>query len=182
LAAVPATCSAFTIVAASAAPPLPAVWSAGTQLHLRGPLGRGFRVPPNARRLALAALDGNPSRLMPLIEPALAARAAVAVYASFTPHDLPEEVEVLPLDMLPEAPAWADFLALEATISALPTIRERLGLKPFQHPACDVQVLVTTTMPCSGLAECGLCAVITRAGWKLACVDGPVFDFNQFEG
>lgn len=165
-----------------AVPPLPATWSAGMELHLRGPLGRGFRVPGSTRRLALAGLDGSPARLMPLIEPALEARAAVAVYARFTPRDLPEEVEVLPLDMLPEAPAWADFLAIETSSASLPTLRQQLGLKPFQRPACETQVLVTAPMPCSGMGECGVCAVSTSAGWKLACVDGPVFDFNLFEG
>lgn len=166
----------------TAVPPLPAAWSAGMEVRLRGPLGRGFRVPASARRLALAGIDGSPARLMPLIAPALAARAAVTVFARITPRDLPEEVEVLPLDMLPEAAAWADFLALEASIASLPILRQSLGLKPFQRPACDTQVLVITSMPCSGLAECGVCAVSTAAGWKLACTDGPVFDFHQFEG
>jgi hypothetical protein len=165
-----------------AAPPLPAAWTAGMKIRLRGPLGHGFRVPATARRLALASLDGSPTRLLPLIAPALAARAAVAVYARFNPRDLPEEVEVLPIDMLPEALSWADFLALEAPTTALSSIRERLALKPFQRPSCDTQVLVTTPMPCAGLAECGVCAISTVDGWKLACVDGPVFDFNQLEG
>jgi hypothetical protein len=34
-------------------------------------------------------------------------------------------------------------------------------------------------MPCAGLAACGVCAVQTRRGWKLACVDGPVFDLKE---
>ncbi len=164
------------------APPLPASWFAGLELVLRGPLGNGFHMPAGARRIALASLDSAPARLIPLAYQALAQHAAVAIYSNSTPQGLPAEVEVLPLDLLPEAPGWADFLALDCTLPNLNNIRIQLGLNPFQRPACQTQVLVVTMMPCSGLAECGVCAVATRDGWALACVDGPVFDYNQLEG
>ncbi len=168
--------------ALSVAPPLPPAWSVGMPLILRGPLGSGFRLPPAARRVALACLDGAPVRLLPLVEQALRQRAAVAIYAAAAPDGLPDDVEVLPVDLLPEAPAWADFLALDAHRDRLPELRTRLGLPPFQQPACQVQVLVRTAMPCAGLAECGICAVTTREGWVHTCTDGPVFDFHHLEG
>lgn len=164
------------------APPLPPAWSAGTRLLLRGPLGRGFQMPASTRRLALASLDDSPQRLLPLAHQALAQNASVVLYARGAVRGLPEAVEVLPVDLLPEAPGWADFLALEARSHSLGGLRERLGLHPHQRPACAIQVLVMTAMPCSGIAECGVCAVNTRDGWALACADGPVFDFNQLEG
>ncbi len=176
------------------APPLPPTWAAGMQLALRGPLGSGFHLPPTARRVALARPEGAPYRLLPLAEQALSQRAAVAIYAQTTPAGLPEEVEVLPLDLLPEAPAWADFLALEASLPGLSVLRSALGLNAYQQPGCQTQVLVVTAMPCSGLAECGICAITTKGGiatrsgaaahggWALACSDGPVFDFNALEG
>lgn len=164
------------------APGLPPTWTAGMHLNLRGPLGHGFRMPNIARRVALASLEESPARLLPLVDQALAQRAAVAIYARRAPRNLPEEVEVLPLDLLPEAHTWADFLALEARPNTLPDLGARLGLKPFQRPGCMTQVLVITAMPCSGLAECGVCAVPTREGWALACSDGPVFDYSQLEG
>jgi dihydroorotate dehydrogenase electron transfer subunit len=132
--------------------------------------------------VALACLDGAPLRLLPLVEQALLQRAAITVYAPAIPAGLPEDVEVLPIDLLPEAPAWADFLALDIDQKHLPGLRARLGLTAFQRPACQVQVLVRTAMPCAGLAECGVCAVHTHAGWAPSCADGPVFDFQQLEG
>jgi NAD(P)H-flavin reductase len=161
--------------------PLPGHWLAGMELRLRGPLGNGFHMPGTVRRLALSCLDGSPARLLPLMTQALSQRAAVTVYARSTVAWLPAEVEVLPIELLPEAPAWADFLALDVPLAHLTEVRERLGLNPFQHLACQAQVLVRTAMPCSGLAECGICAVATRRGWALGCADGPVFDFNQLE-
>jgi hypothetical protein len=181
------------------APPLPPAWTAGMQLALRGPLGSGFHMPPTVRRVALACPGGAPYRLLPLAEQALNQRAAVAIYAQSAPSGLPEEVEVLPLDLLPEAPAWADFLALEASLPELlrngvPSLRSALGLNAYQRPGCQAEVLVVAAMPCSGLAECGICAIATRggagtrggnaagSGWALVCSDGPVFDLNLLEG
>lgn len=163
------------------AAPLPANWTAGMRLNLRGPLGSGFRLPPLARRVALAALDSLPSRLLPVAWQALAQQAAVTVFTNSSPADLPPEVEVLPLDLLPEALEWADYLALDVSLPALPDLRARLGLSPYARPAIPVQVLVMASMPCAGLGECGVCAVPTRSGWLLACADGPVFDFQQLD-
>jgi NAD(P)H-flavin reductase len=163
------------------AAPLPSGWTAGMKLTLRGPLGNGFHMPGTARRVALAGLDGGSARLMPLALQALFQQAAVTLYAPEAPAGLPDEVEVLPLDLLPEALQWADFVALDVSRPALGNLRPYLGLNPFHRPACQIQILVRTAMPCGGLAECGVCAVPGRGGWLLACSDGPVFDFNQIE-
>jgi hypothetical protein len=31
------------------------------------------------------------------------------------------------------------------------------------------------------MADCGVCGVKGRRGWRLACKDGPVFDLNDLE-
>src|SRR5215207_8711305 len=62
-----------------AAPPLPDSWNPGCQLHLRGPLGRGFTLPTLVRRVALVAYDDTPARLLGLIRPALQQNAAVVL-------------------------------------------------------------------------------------------------------
>jgi NAD(P)H-flavin reductase len=173
--------SHFSNGALSIAAPLPPHWKLGMDLWLRGPLGKGFAMPAIARRVALAGMDGAPARLLPLAYQALAQRAAVALYTADVPAGLPAEVEILPLELLPEAPQWADFLAVDIAQSELPHLRSRLGLAPYQHLVCTAQVLVVAPMPCCGLAECGVCAVRTRDKWAAACADGPVFDFQQLE-
>jgi len=163
------------------APPLPAAWLPGTALKLRGPLGKGFHLPPAGRRLALAALDTHPYRLLPLIAPALAQGMEIALFTPLIPAGLPPQVEVLPVQSLPEAPAWADYLAIDVPASGLPGLRARLGLKPGQVPALHAETLVLAPMPCAARAECGVCAVKTKAGWRHACQDGPVFDLSTLE-
>ena len=163
------------------APPLPASWKVGDRLRLRGPCGKGFRFPVGAQKVALAALDGNPFRLAGLVHQALSRQAEVTLYSAFIPADLPVAVEILPLDLLPDALRWADFLAIETCLPGLADLLARLNLSAGQISPCPTQVLVTAAMPCGGTAECGVCSVRTRRGWRLACQDGPVFDYHQLE-
>lgn len=163
------------------APPIPPGWTTGTHLSLRGPLGNGFRLPAAARRVALLGLEDSPARLLPLAFQALSRQASVALYARYAPPGLPLEVEILPLDQVKDALSWADYLAVDVDRGELSSLRAVLNLGLYGYPACDTQVLVVTEVPCGGLGECGVCAVPTRAGWRLACSDGPVFDWTQLE-
>lgn len=166
-----------------AAPPLPASWAPGTPLGLRGPLGRGFRLPSGLRRLALVAVAGvegdGAARLLPLAVKALEQGAAVTLYTGTALPDLPFSVEAYPLEMAAEAAAWADFLAVEVSLEELPGLGARLGLTAGGRLGVPGQALVLAAMPCAGLAGCGVCAVKARRCWKLACQDGPVFDLQD---
>jgi dihydroorotate dehydrogenase electron transfer subunit len=161
------------------AAPLPLSWTVGTHLSIRGPLGSGFHLPPGARKTALAALDGCPQRLLPLVQRTLAQGGDVALYCSSDlPDHLPLAVEVLPLNQLAQALNWADYLALDVPLEMLPELPARLGLADGKRSPCPAEVLVVAPMPCGGVAECGVCAVHTNQGWRLACKDGPVFDLD----
>lgn len=159
--------------------PLPADWNAGMTLQLRGLLGSGFHLPSAARRVALAAVSGHPARLALLLQSALAQGAAVVLYCAQVPDRLPDAVEALPLEQLPEAPAWADYLALEMDLPQARAWRSLLRLAPHAEPGCTAEVLVNLPMPCGGTGECGLCALETLRGWSLACKDGPVFHLRD---
>lgn len=169
------------------APPIPAAWTPGDRLSLIGPYGRGFRLPPGARRVALADLDETPSRLMGLVSQALHQGAAVTLFQSGKPDQLAElhlpiSVEVYPLDAFSDALAWADYLAFDLPLRLLPAARAMLHINRDTRLPDPAQALIYTPMPCFGLAECGVCAVKSRsAGWLLACKDGPVFDLNALE-
>lgn len=156
------------------APPAPRGWSPGTELNLRGPLGRGFHLPLEARRLALISLSDGVERLLPLVSPALAQNAAVALFSDAPFPPLPAALEAFPLGELPSALAWADFLAVDAPLAELPDLLRRLEASAASLPVAG-QALVLAPMPCAGLGACGVCAVPTRRSWKMACIDGPVF-------
>lgn len=161
------------------APGIPRNWEPGSELVLHGPIGNGFKVPADARRVGLIACGSSIARVLPVAEQGLGSGADVALFSNGTLASLPAAVEVQPLNEAGEAHSWADFLAIEIALDALDTLGTILGLAPGERLACPGQVLVLASMPCCGLGECGVCAVAMRRGWKLACKDGPVFDVKD---
>ena len=158
----------------------PSLWHPGTEIHLRGPLGRGFMLPISARKVGLIAFVGPPARLKGLVAPALKQEAAVVLVCNTSPDHLPDDVEVQPLSALAEILEWADYLAIDVRRENLPRLRERLGKLNQLPVGGEAQVLVHTPVPCGGIADCGVCAVTFKSGWALACKDGPVFDWREF--
>jgi dihydroorotate dehydrogenase electron transfer subunit len=165
-------------------PGLPRTWLPGTQLELAGPLGHGFHLPETARQVVFAALGGRPAVLRPLIRAALETGCGVTLFADGLEGALerwPTALEVYPLDALSECLAWAEYLGCEASSAELGGLRARLGLPAGRRLPFPAEALVDTPVACGGVADCGVCAVRTRRGWKLACKDGPVFDLHDLE-
>lgn len=161
--------------------PLPGNWTPGDTLDLLRPHGYGFQLPSTARRIGLCALGVPPSRLLPLIAPALARGAAVALFCDpQSPAGLlgrvPSMVEVAPISALREGLEWPDFLAVDLLLAGLSRLREIVGNEPLRF---EGQALIRTAMPCHGVGQCGVCAASTTKGWQLACVDGPVFPLTE---
>ncbi len=175
------------------APLLDSSWVPGTHLTLRGPLGHGFSLPVSARKTALIAYDESPARLRGLIPISFKQGAEVVLVCDSIVDDLPEAVEVQPLQALMDIYHWADYAAFDAGRENLNQLREKFGrLEQAKGGALTVrlsltvskgpretQVLVRAPMPCGALAECGICALRTRHEWKMICKDGPVFEMKE---
>lgn len=160
---------------------IPPDWVPGRRLRWRGPLGRGFDLPAGASRTAFVPWRVSGLTLLPLLQQALRRKAAVTWYSRQVPGWLPPQVEVLPPESLPEVGNWADYAALICDMNHLTELRAALGLNSSDRMKCPAEVLVNTPLVCGGVGECGVCAVKTRRGWKLACKGGPVFDLDQLE-
>ncbi len=173
-----------------AAHPLPVAWTPGTELTLRGPLGRGFHLPASAQKIALAALGQNCSRLFALLEPALAQKAEITLLTDTPPEGLPPAIEILPLTALAETVRWADYLAIDAPRAAITALQD-LFFPDSQQPysgytlppplppvSCAAEILIDTPLPCGGMAECGVCAIHRKERDWLVCQEGPVFDLK----
>jgi NAD(P)H-flavin reductase len=161
------------------ASPVPAVWNPGQKIYLRGPLGRGFTMPMSARKVALIAFDDSFVRLYGLISRALKQGAAVVLVYDAETDGLPDEVEIQPLSTLDDVLQWADYVAFEVERESLPGLRERLSRQNQLSLKSEAQAFIHTSVPCGGIAECGVCSVVLKSGWKLACKDGPVFDLSE---
>jgi dihydroorotate dehydrogenase electron transfer subunit len=162
-----------------AAAPTPTEWNPGTDLELVGPLGHGFDLPHNIQRLGLVALGETVSRLMPLVRQMAQSHCGMTLFTDLPLPRIPDALEAYPLASLGEALDWPDFIAFDLPMERLSDLRDMLGLSERDGLPCPAQVLVTTPMLCAGMAQCGVCAVPARRGWKLACEDGPVFDLKM---
>lgn len=160
------------------APPIPADWQPGDLLKVRGPLGKGFQLPASTGRLALCAFGEFSDHLLPLARMMLDQDGEVALFTDGDFSQLPARVEVNPLSDLADACTWADLMACAAPVEEFAAAREQLErLSPLR---CETQLLVYGQYPCAGMAECAVCAFLTRGGQtRLACQDGPVFDWRQ---
>ncbi len=159
------------------APHIPSAWQPGDTLLVRGPLGRGFALPEQARRVALGVLDGYSDVLLPLLGEVFARDGEAALFLTGDFPALPSRVEVNPLQDLPDAFGWADYIALSGSLEAVAQAQNTF----FNLAAkCPVQVLARSEMPCGGMAQCGVCALIgKRRKVLLPCEDGPVFDVGE---
>jgi dihydroorotate dehydrogenase electron transfer subunit len=152
-------------------------WNIGAEVHLRGPFGLGFRLPPSVTRVALVPFGrGRALGLLPLARELLAQHKEVTLVSETPPANLPPSIEVLPPEQIDEAKAWADALALACAVDEIAELKLWLGERKIRQAA---QVLIQSEMPCTGLANCGICAVKTKTGWKLACKEGPVFELEE---
>jgi Iron-sulfur cluster binding domain of dihydroorotate dehydrogenase B len=169
-----------------ATPPIPTSWTLDTRLHMRGPLGHGFILPNNARRVALIAFEtqqtranNSPARLLALLDPALKQEASIVLVRQTPPDDLPLQIEVQPMSALLDIYDWADYIAVEASRESLSELRKMLGRSSPLTVKNEAQILIRTSMPCGALGACGVCTVESHRGQLLACKDGPVFNLKH---
>jgi hypothetical protein len=128
----------------------------------------------------LASWSGSPGRVLALLEACHRQGAEVALVAESTPAGIPLSVEILPRAALPEAARWADYAALDIPREQIESILASQPVSDSLRLLYDyAQVFIETSVPCGGLAECGVCAVSTRNGIRLACKDGPVFELTE---
>lgn len=159
------------------APGIPDIWSPGDALILRGPLGRGFSTPVDAKRVALAAFGGHSAHLLPLAGEVLAGGGEVALFTDGEFAKLPASIEVSPMQDLGDALRWADYAACSSPLESLDRAYEYLQAG---RGLAAVQLLVLSLMPCGALANCGVCAFrLGRGKTQLACEEGPVFDWGN---
>lgn len=159
-----------------AAPPIPESWRPGDQISLMGPLGHGFSSPQNIQRLALVALGNTNARLLPLVNHDRLNQPSITLFSDAPLVGLPPDLEAFPLEDLGDSFNWADFFAVDVPREQLSILGD--NFRNFQREPVVLrgQVLVHGCMPCSTLADCGICAVRIKRSWKLTCKDGPVFD------
>lgn len=174
-----------------------------------GPLGKGFPLPTASLNLLLVAQavgfgvsekQNGVSFLLPLIDQALDARKNIvliheaATAAQLFPLSaLPAGVEVrlatqdgslghtgMAIDLLPELAQWADQVYAVGRAAWYQQVMAVLRTHRLHVSAAWAWgLLAPETMPC-GLGVCDACTVDIGHSYRLACIDGPVFDLREF--
>ena len=164
---------------------IPPSWYPGDRLVLWGPLGHGFSLPSGVNLVFIVSSKPDISRLKPVAELAIAKGLSVSLFVEkFEPgywhNGLPAAIEIQALSDLSGGVSQPGFFAAEVDASNHPSVSELVSRQiPKILHQCQGQVLVRTAMPCIGIAECGVCAIKTKKGWRYACKDGPVFSFED---
>lgn len=166
--------------------PAPANWHPGCRVSFRGPLGHGFQLPALLRRIIMIGFDDDPSRLMPLIQSCLKLKADIVLSGEFLSNpeickDIPPQIELANSDQWPDLLKWADMVAMDIPIQKWQQLCDFTSRYDTLINPMNIQILIHTSMPCGGIAECGVCAVSTKRGYKMACADGPVFNLSELK-
>ncbi|MDD5094760.1 MAG: dihydroorotate dehydrogenase electron transfer subunit [Dehalococcoidia bacterium] len=165
---------------------------AGDFLDILGPLGNGFQIRNDAKRLLLVAGGIGIAPLVALADQAVAQGLAVKLLlgarSSSQLYPITRQgVEFIPVtedgstgkkgmvtDMLPEFAPWADQIF---ACGPIPMYRQMANMKA-DLATKPVQVTLEQIMGC-GVGACRGCAVMTHSGMKNVCQDGPVFDLQK---
>lgn len=170
----------------------------GDVLDLIGPLGKGFALQPQQRRLLLVAEAAHVAPLLALMQMQLARQGSVVLLLQgqtaadlLPPGALPPSVEYYTatadgsagdsdaLDaLLVRALPWADALAAAGGALFLRRVQRRMGETRPEPYRGFAQAIAPVPLPCGGGA-CLACLVDTGRGHHRACQRGPVFDLTE---
>jgi len=173
----------------------------GDILDVIGPLGTGFSLPDHLRNLLLVSDGQTIDPLLGQMSRAIGAGISVTLAlggsraANLYPVSaLPPMVEFQAatldgslghrgpvVDLLPDLLTWADAVCAVGSPTlyrALQTQAEKVRLRAESNYLFG---LVTPDRMACGVGACMICAMATKAGLKLSCSDGPVFDLTGLE-
>ncbi|MDE3090249.1 MAG: hypothetical protein KGJ80_12780 [Chloroflexota bacterium] len=177
---------AFTLPARD---PLAARVRAGDVLDLLAPLGRALDFDADARHILLAGEGARVAQLIAIAQSALEQnRAVVLTFRAaradevFPAHLLAPEIEYRTAEdaLSDELIVWADAIVASGSEDFYRQLADGVRAARYRLEPGRARVLIDLPMPC-GTGNCCACAVETRRGVQLACVDGPAFDLSAVQ-
>jgi len=164
----------------------------GDTLKLWGPLGNGFSIYPDSKKLLIIAGGIGIAPLRFLAAEAIKQGLSVTLLLGtptshrYPPERLPPEIELVTFtedgsvgekglitDYLPDFIGEADQLF---ACGPLPMYQTMANQSPLKNK--PVQISLEVRMGC-GLGVCYGCTVKTKKGLRQVCKDGPIFDLGN---
>jgi len=167
----------------------------GEELDLLGPLGNGFSIVSDTKKLLLIAGGIGIAPLVFLAERALnegrsvklllGARTKDGIYPQellpkgLEPHIVTEDGSLGEAGMVSEYITdyleWADQVYACGPKAMYQAISEKVAKN---HVVKPTQISLEVRMGC-GVGACYSCSIMTAKGMKRVCSDGPVFNLNE---
>jgi dihydroorotate dehydrogenase electron transfer subunit len=167
----------------------------GEQLDLLGPLGNGFVIKPESKKLLLAAGGMGIAPLAFLAQQALSDGKSVKMILGartkerlFLKDFLPKGIETLlttedgsdgekgkVTDILPKYVDWADQVYACGPLAMYQSIAKQSKQWRIKSP---IQISLEVRIGC-GIGACFGCSIKTENGMKQVCRDGPVFNLDE---
>lgn len=158
----------------------------GAALDVQAPLGRVMELDVNARHVLLIGQAARIAPLLAMAELAIAQQREV-VLVGLAAEDLPAQLLAPEIEYRSDTGAlgdelarWADVIIASGSDEMYRAIADTLRGVRFHVEPGRMLVLIDVPLPC-GTGDCYACAVETRRGLQLACVDGPLFDWGELE-
>jgi dihydroorotate dehydrogenase electron transfer subunit len=159
---------------------------AGDFIDVQAPLGRVMELDASARHVLLIGQAARIAPLLAMADLAIAQQREVVLVGhdagAFPAHLLAPEIEYRSDTgaLGDELVQWADVIIASGSDEMYRAIADTVRAVRFQVEPGRFRVLIDVPMPC-GSGDCYACAVETRRGVQLACVDGPLFDWSELE-
>ena len=167
----------------------------GEKLDMLGPLGHGFHISPDSKKLLLVAGGIGIAPLVFLAQQALVQKKSVTLLLGAQTKDALYPQKLLPdgiksilttedgsygeegkvTDTLPGHVNWADQIYACGPLAMYNTIADEKRQWQNKKP---VQVSLEIRMGC-GIGACFSCSIKTKNGMKRVCLDGPVFNLDD---
>jgi dihydroorotate dehydrogenase electron transfer subunit len=167
----------------------------GEKLDLLGPLGNGFSIRPESKKLLLVAGGMGIAPLVFLAQRALKSQKLMKLLIGASANDclyplrlLPDGVETFVTtedgsqgskgkvtDMLPTYGDWADQVYACGPLAMYRSMAEQIQER---WRGKIIQVSLEVTIGC-GIGACFGCSIKTKKGMKRVCLDGPVFNLDE---
>jgi dihydroorotate dehydrogenase electron transfer subunit len=167
----------------------------GVELDCLGPVGRGFTLPPHARRILCLGQDDGAWALLTLVHEAAAQGYAVTLATAAHTRRQIIPAAMLPISveyhiattdgsagrkgdlrsLLPDLLPWADAVIAAANMDFYRHLGRAIEAARVLLPKGYAQALYQMDFLC-GTGACQACAVDIAGGRRRVCLRGPAFD------
>jgi NAD(P)H-flavin reductase len=157
----------------------PLKWQLGKKLYVRGPIGNGFN-PIGSEGKILFIIPGEPiGSLQSLIVDAIQSQKNVAIMCTDFEWQIHPEVEIISFEDYEYAINWADYIYIECAKNELTTISEIISL--IKKHCIPAEIFIFAPVLCGGNADCMVCTVHKKSGYRQICKEGPVISVEELE-